>query len=318
MDKQHKIFNQINASMLKFDPSLGASIYCPVCWHKFAPNDIESKLSLEHVPSTSASKLIKEKSLFTLTCKNCNNSYGTKYQNDLKHFLIHQLWERGKFDGQIPIEVSIEGSSPLICNLIWNPIDINKKIEIIGVPKANNPLIIKEHQKLLEKYVETQVQDWKIEFNGNLGYKRINIWTAYIHLAYLVACIRSEYMYAFSEAGKLIRQLLAENIDSQFGWPIIPSQVVDAESWLWLAIVNKPKELSCAWIKVAWNIVILPNPETKDVLTLYKNWREISKDTSFGISPDAILFNLSFLTNQDLNEAKKSLPKFFGRIDAKE
>ena len=76
------LFKQINAKMLKFDSSLGESIYCPVCWQKFGPDDIESKLSLEHIPSASASKLIKEKSLFTLTCKNCNNSYGTKYQNE--------------------------------------------------------------------------------------------------------------------------------------------------------------------------------------------------------------------------------------------
>ena len=316
MDKK-RLFKQINACMLRYDTFLGENIFCPVCWQKFSQADIESNLSIEHVASTSASKLVKEKNLFTLTCKNCNNTYGTRYQNDLKHFLIHQLWEQGKYDGQFSAEVSIEGSPPLICNLEWNPKDENKPIKIIGVPKANNKLISEEHVKILENYVGTQGRGPHFNFNFNFGYKQMNIWSAYIHLAYLTACIKTEYLYAFSNAGRLIRQLLERNTFSTIGWCIIPPQIVDIESWPWLAIVRNPNELSCLWVKVAGNIVIMPNSDTEDIATLYKNWQEVSDITNFGISPKNVPLSLSFFTRQDIIEAKKSLPRYFERISIK-
>jgi hypothetical protein len=307
MDKSN-LFKRINANMLRFAPSLGDNIYCPVCWKQFTPEDIKTELSLEHVPPSSASKLIKEKTRLTLTCHSCNNTYGTKYQNDLKNFLIFQLWQKGKYDGYFPGNVSIAGSPTLNCNITWNPIDKNKPITIIGVPKANNPITTEGHLSLIKSFAEKQEIGWGIKIEGSFRFKQDNIWAAYLHLAYLSICIRTGYMYAFTEAGILIRKLIAENSSSQIGPCIIPGQIGDVDSWPWLAQINAPSELSCLWVKVAGNIVILPKPDNKDLTTLYKNWRYVSKEDILGIIPQNISLTLEFITNQDIIEAKKSLP----------
>lgn len=308
MDRKQRLFKSINAKQLKFDPSIGGNIYCPVCWKQFEPASIESQLSVEHVPPASAAKLIGEKSFETLTCKQCNNAYGTKYQNDLKYFLIHQLWQSGKYDGKIPGKVAIPGSSALKCNVIWN----REGIQIIGVPKANNPLITERHISILNRLAETKTSDWGIHLEGNLGYRRANVHNAYLHAAYLVANIRTGCMYSFSNAGIALRKLFIEKNCSQLGACIIPTEIMGIDTTPWIARVEEPSDLRCLWIKVAGNIVVLSQPDNTELTALYEAWQQKSKSTDFGLLPRGnIRFKLTFYTMKDLIEAKKCLPTFF-------
>jgi len=310
VDKKQRLFKSINTKQLKFDPSIGENIYCPVCWEQFEPASIESQLSIEHVPPASAAKLIGEKSFETLTCTQCNNAYGTKYQNDLKHFLIHQLWQSGKYDGKIPGEVTIPGSSALKCNIIWN----RKGIQIIGVPKANNPLTIERHMSILNRLVETEISDWEVHLKGNLGYRRANAHNAYLHAAYLMVNIRTGCMYSFSSAGMALRKLFVEKSSSQLGACTLPTEIIGIGSTPWVARVEEPSNLRCIWVKVAGNIVVLSQPDNIDLTTLYKAWQQVSKSTDFGLLPRGnIRFKLTFYTKEDLFEAKKCLPAFFGK-----
>jgi len=298
----------MNASQMKFDSFIGENIYCPICWNQFEPADIESRLSVEHVPSTSSAKLIGEKSFETLTCKQCNNAYGSKYQKDLKHFLIHQLWQAGKFDGKIPGKVTIPGSSALNCNIIWN----KKGIQIIGVPKANNPLIIDSHMSMLNKLVEKGTSDWSFHLEENLGYNRTNVYNAYLHAAYLMVNIRTGSMYSFSNAGTTFRKLFLERNCSQLGACVIPTEILGVKSTSWTAEIEEPNDLRCLWIKVAGNIVIFPQPDNTQFTALYNAWQQVSKSTDFGLLPKGnIHLRLKFYTEKDLFEAKMCLPTFF-------
>lgn len=310
VDKKQRLFKAINAKQLKFDPSIGANIYCPVCWEQFEPARIESELSIEHVPPASAAKLIGEKGFETLTCTQCNNAYGTKYQNDLKHFLIHQLWQSGEYDGKIPGEVTIPGTSALKCNIIWN----RKGIQIIGVPKANNPLTIEKHMSILNRLAETGISNWDIHLEGNLGYRRTNVHNAYLHAAYLMVNIRTGCMYSFSSAGMALRKLFVEKSCSQLGACTIPTKIIGIGSTPWVARVEEPSNLRCIWVKVAGNIVVLPQPDNTDLTTLYEAWQQVSEATDFGLLPrENISFKLAIYTKEELFEAKKCLPSFFGK-----
>ena len=310
LPRKHRLFKFINAQQLKFEPSLEENIYCPVCWKQFGPDSIESQLSSEHVPPTSAAKLIGEKGFETLTCKQCNNGYGTEYQNDLKHFLIHQLWQSGDYDGEIPGEVTVPGSSALKCNIIWN----NKGIQIIGVPKANNPLVTKGHESILNSLVQTKTPDWSFHLEGNLGYRRAKVWNAYLHAAYLMANIRTGCMYSFSSAGIALRKLIVEESCSQLGACIIPTEIRASDGSPWVAEIVEPSDLRSLWIKVAGNVVILPQPGNIELSTLYEAWQQASKVTDFGLLPRGdICFKLTFHTKGDLGEAKKCFPSFFGK-----
>ena len=307
---KQRLFKAINAKQLKFDPSIGENIYCPVCWEQFEPASIESHLSIEHVPPTSAAKLIGEKGFETLTCTQCNNTYGTEYQNDLKHFLIHELWQSGEYDGKIPGEVAIPGTSALKCNIIWN----RKGIQIIVVPKANNPLTIERHSSALRRLAETRISNWDIHLKGNLGYRRTNVHKAYLHAAYLMVDIRTGCMYSFSSAGMALRKLLAEKSCSELGACTIPTKIIGIGSTPWIARVEEPSDLRCIWVKVAGNIVILPQPDDTHLITLYRAWQQVSEAKDFGLLPrENIYLKLTFYTREELSEAKKCLPSSFGK-----
>ena len=134
-DRKGALFSSLNRELCNLDSSLGANIVCPLCWKPFSPNSLQSGLSVEHVPPKAVAKLIGEKTFTTLTCKGCNNTSGTRYQDDLKHFLIHQLIEYGRSTEPIPGAVTFPGTSPLRCNITWT----QEKVKIVGVPKRNNP-----------------------------------------------------------------------------------------------------------------------------------------------------------------------------------
>jgi hypothetical protein len=306
--KKEKLFEDIHTKLAKLDPSVGESIYCPLCWKKFTVESTNSQLSTEHVPPASSAQLIGEKCLVTLTCKKCNNKFGTEYQNDLKIFLIHQLWQSDKYYGTIPGKITLPNSSPVRCDIIWN----SKEIKIIGIPKANNPAIIKEHMSILNEIIASKTEDWNFKLDGNLGYKRSNVWNAYFHSAYLVAYIRTGGMYSFSPAGLTLRKCIMDKQCSEFGICIIPSQVIGVAGTPWIAIVDQPDNLRCLWVKLAANIVILPRPENPELSKLYKAWQQACNTSDFGLLPrDEVHFKISFFTKADFNEAQKCLPTFF-------
>jgi len=305
---KQRLFKSINSKQMKFDPSIGEDIYCPICWKKFRPISIDSQLSIEHVPPTSAAKLTGEKCFKTLTCKQCNNAHGTKYQNDLKHFLIHQLWQSGNYDGKIPGKVTIPGASALNCNIIWN----KRRIEITGVPRANNPLIVEEHKHILNRLVETEASDWNVHLEGDFGCRRTNVYYAYLHIAYLMVSIRTNWMYSFSPAGKALRELSVEKNYSQLGACVIPIREIVADGLSWVARVEEPSNLRCLWVKVAGSIVILPQPYNDELTALHEAWQMASNLTDFGLLPrNDIRFKLTFHTREELFKAKKFLLTFF-------
>lgn len=299
----------MNAKQSTFSPSIGENIHCPVCWNQYGPASVESELSREHVPPDSAAKLIGERCFRTLTCKQCNNAYGTKYQNDLKHFLIHQLWQLGKHDGSIPGEVSVPGSSSLRCNVILS----KKGIRITVVPKANNPVTIGRFRSSLQSIAEAGTSDWDIHLTGKFGYRPTNVYKAYLHAGYLLVDIRTGCMYSFSSAGIALRKLLATRNCSELGACIIPSEIVGIGSTPWIARIDEPSHLRCLWTKVAGNIVILPQPDNADPTTLYEAWRQVCETTELGLLPrESIHLALAFYTKEELSEARKCLPSSFG------
>lgn len=307
--KRRRLFKAIHAEQLRFDPSIGENIYCPVCWEQFAPSSIEARLSIEDVAPTSVRKLIGERGFETLTCTRCNNAYGHNYQDDLKYFLIHQLWLSGEYDGKIPGKVSVHGGSALRCNTIWN----RKGIQITVVPKANNPIVIQGHASSFRRLAEERISDWSIQLEANLGYRRANVYQAYIHTAYLMVNRMTGCMYSFSNAGTAVRKFLADKASSELRACIIPTEIIGIGGLPWIARVEKPRNLRCLWVKVAGNIVILPLPDNADLTTLYRAWQQAFDETDFGLLPkENIRLKLTFHTNEHLIEAKKCLPSSLG------
>jgi hypothetical protein len=152
-------------------------------------------------------------------------------------------------------------------------------------------------------------------FSPKNAYNRTNVYIAYLHAAYLMANIRTGYMYSFSRAGKVFRKLLLEGNCSQLGACVIPADISLVDSIPWLAEIEEPNNLRCLWIKVAGNIVIFPQPDNTELTALYDVWQQASTSTDFGLKPKGTIhFKLKFFTKRDLYEAKKCLPTYFNNI----
>ena len=203
-------FQELNKQCLILEPALGNDIRCPVCWQRLGPCSFQEKrISKEHVPPTKVAKLVGERPLVTLTCEECNNGFGTKYQDDLKRFVIHQLQNYGKYDKPIRGQVAIENNEPMSADITLT--SKSRKIAVAQAPKANDPRNIQKNMDALNYLGEKGITDWHCTVKGNYGYRLPAVQLAYLHAAYLLATTRTECYYAYSEAGEQVRGLFSDN-----------------------------------------------------------------------------------------------------------
>lgn len=306
-DEREKLFHEINLQLRKLDFNFGEKIVCPLCWQQFNFESLHSLLSIEHIPPSSVVKLINEKCCITLTCKKCNHKYGSKYHSQLKKYLICQLHQAGKYYQPIKGEISLLNTNltPLKSNIILTPEDpIN--INIVGAPKANARSVLRDHMNYLNEISDKESADWS--FNVTLNYEFVlsTAWAAYVQVAYLLVYVLTGSYYAFTKAGREIRERLLCGEISKIGPCVIVPSIIGVGGKPWVARIIKPLDLRCLWVKVAGNIVILPFPDD-DELSCYSAWQKVCRLTNFGLSPDNVQLEFTFHSNEDLIEAKKGV-----------
>lgn len=302
-DKKITIFHELNNKLRRLDATIGSDIKCPFCWQSFNLNDLSS-LTIEHVPPVAAAKLINEEPLRTLTCKGCNNTYGTKYQRDIKHFLICQLHQHGKYDKPIRGIISMPDGNlaPLRSNIVLT----RDKISVVGVPKANAPFVTREHISAWNETANKKVAGWRFSVTLDYGFKSTLAWSAYLHAAYLLAFILTNCHYAFTKAGVELRRLLTQGKTEQVGPCIITPPTIGLGGRIWIAEVSEPDKLKCLWLKVLGNIVILPLPDDGK-LSCYKAWQKVSQHTIFGLLPRKTRLQILFQSKEDALDAQKCI-----------
>lgn len=304
IDEREHLFHKINPQLRKWDSNIGDKIYCPLCWQQFEFESLHSFLSIEHVPPSSVIKLIDEKYYITLTCKKCNHEYGSKYHSQLNKFLICQLHQNGKYDQPIKGEISIPsaGLVPLKSNISLTTKDI--KIKMAGVPKANAPSLTQGYISFLNETTNKSNIDWSFNVTLNYGFVLSTAWSAYIQVAYLLVYILTGGYYAFTKAGREIRERLICGEINKIGPCVVIPSVIVVGGKPWVARIVEPLELRCLWVKIAGNIVIMPFPED-DKLLCYSAWQRVSKQTNFGLSPENVHLKINFHTVEDALEANK-------------
>jgi hypothetical protein len=303
--KRESIFHELNIQLLKWEPDIGENIHCPLCWQMFNIKSLDSLLSIEHIPPSSVVKLINEDYYTTLTCKRCNHTFGSKYHSQLKKFLIFQLNQVGKYDRPIKGKISYPNSSnPMKSNIIFKTQD--KKVDIVGVRKANAPLVIQDYVNGWKDIYVRKKTDWSYTVTLNYECVPSVVWSAYIQVAYLFVYVLTGCHYAFTKAGKTIREKLVCGDISKMGPAVINPSVVGIGGKPWVARVENPVNLRCFLVKIAGNIVILPFPNDEQ-LSCYSEWQKVSKQIYFGLSPDNVLLDFSFFSAEDVIEAKKCI-----------
>jgi hypothetical protein len=251
---------------------------------------------VEHVPPTAAAKLIKESQLTTLTCKQCNHTYGSQYHSHLKKFLVFQLHQTGKYEKPIPgtIVPSDGELLPLKSNIVFTP----KDLKVIGVPKANADSTTQSHMSIWDSLSRSNTTGWNFTVSFDYGYIPSTAWLAYLQVAYLMAHILTDCHYAFTKAGAVIRNGLTQEDLKEIGPCVITPNKIGVGGRPWIASIVEPANLRCLWVKVAGNIVILPFPED-DRLSCYEAWQKISEQTIFGLRPHKTYLKITFHSQED-------------------
>ena len=174
----NSLFRKLNAKLRLLDTSVGNNIRCPLCWQLFAPDTLQSSLSVEHVPPIATARLIKEIPSKTLTCKRCNHTYGSRYHNHLKNFLVFQLHQAGKWNK--PIRGTINSSDGGLIPLKSNIVLTQKNLKVVCVPKANSPSATQNHISTLDSIATSGTTGWRFSVSLNYGFIPSVAWSAYL------------------------------------------------------------------------------------------------------------------------------------------
>jgi hypothetical protein len=296
MNTREGLFNSLSDKLKQLDISIGDNIYCPLCWNKFSRDDLTSKkLTIEHIPPRKTANLLKENTFTTLTCQSCNNTIGSKYQADLKNFVVYQLHQYYKYESPIRGRFGEQDSKlrPLESNITWT----SDGIKINVVQEANPVSTIQAYKSMFDHISKNKIEGESFNVTLDYGFTPLTTWISFIQVAYLVLYHLSDCYYAFTKAGKEIRGNFDDKLLNIGPCTIIPNNIgVGGKPWI--AKIVEPDNLRCIWVKVAGNIVIMPLPDDES-LSCYKAWQNISEQTNMGLRPQNTRLKITFLKKED-------------------
>ena len=272
-------------------------IRCPLCWNLYSLEDASTgKLSIEHAPSRAVAKVAGCETVTLLTCENCNSSHGTGSDRRLVDYLRdNTVGEDGYFGAlyaEVRSEVDGEIGPPIRGEFKFNPDE--PAMQTVPVKKQNNPTDLDENRRLQDKPDATD-RKWHIRFRIHQNYPEIR--RAYLRTAYLYLVSRSTGVFAYSDAGRFVRSLIASDDPP-------PKSLISISNALptkvnWWGWIEAPDEMSCIVVKVANQMVIFPRSD-EDSGECYERWANVAQDsTDMGFVPPNTHVEMQFVSEID-------------------
>jgi hypothetical protein len=199
-------FRAVAAGLTAIEDKYSNVVICPLCLKEFSEGDIE-QLSRDHViPQALGGTIV------TITCRKCNNRFGTCTENDLLQpfRLAENLAGEKGVTGKLTVgQHSFSASMKMPPNLVGG-----MKIEVLGGPPES-------FSELHESLSKQRVRDWS--FNHQLPYRLDRAIAAIGKAAYLAVFRLYGYCLALSPAGDAFRLALLAACDerSQLLRPLI-------------------------------------------------------------------------------------------------
>ena len=170
---------------ISFEPDFDDGYICPICFRLFSiealSDSYDNPLQLEHVPPGKLGGKVK-----LLTCKQCNNTDGSKLESHLKQKLHEYEFADGIPDSGIDIRGRIQDEADLAA-ILYNQGRNNFKIIFDPNPKRSHP---------------KHVDKWhNIMATGNVPEFTLQIREGYPPFQAEVALLRIAYLWAFSTFG---------------------------------------------------------------------------------------------------------------------
>ncbi len=190
-EKRERLFKVFAANLTSHDPSVKDVFVCPLCLDVHSPMSLlgkDPKLSLEHcVPKSLGGTSL------TLTCKNCNNSFGKAIDSHLKNKIAAEDAFQG-LGGTVDGKFSIEGNA-IRCNIGFGRGD-GKNISLQTIVKASDSRAIDAAFGIVEQRIKCN-ETFRGTISFSPGYAE-NLWkVALVKAAFLLMFRQFGYSYMF-------------------------------------------------------------------------------------------------------------------------
>lgn len=256
-------FERGQEALRKVLPRIAEGYACPICWRVFSQASIDDgTLTFEHAPARSmAGREV------ALTCKDCNNPAGSKFESQALARERMIDFVQGTLDAPLGATVRSGG---LAMNAQVR--SIGRSITINGNPKWNPRGTGDAWAQYLGQQVGADAgtsPEWQISFR--LQWEERASHLAYLRWAYLVAFAMLGYRYILSPLNRILHLQLVQ--PDQVHIPVfsVTDPLLDKRTRR-VVIVKEPTELESLVIQLGRTAVFLPWQDNN----LYEHLRQDS------------------------------------------
>lgn len=179
-----------------------SSYICPLCYNLFFEEDLivnrdgTSSLTLEHNPPSNV-----KGSAQIITCKSCNNTYGSKLDNSILDYLLNDSFRHGKPGAVLPVKYDF-GSIGIKGELVINEKDSMNLV----IDQKSNPY---GFSKILSSIKHQSIHEFKLRFKepSIRSFSKMCL-----KVAHLTAFRYFGYSYLFNNVGRYTYKFLIDEI----------------------------------------------------------------------------------------------------------
>lgn len=248
----NELFNDYSRSLNVIKPRITDGFVCPICFREFGRDAITNRLlTREHVPP----KKIWS-SIATLTCKQCNNTVGSKLQNHMKRYVQLKEFSAGQVPKRgMPAQVEVNGRtwSTVITEVTGNTATGKRVFKSVSDPGHVPPKMWPtDPSVLMGKQAHVSLR---------LRYSMDAVNVSYLHSAYLALFHNMGYPYiaqpVLEPVRKKINSFSAQGeIPHRLNMPGIPLDSRNGK--IEIGICWQTIDASCLMVLIAGDVVLMP------------------------------------------------------------
>lgn len=265
-----QLYSLYAANLEAFQPEFKGVMACPLCRQFFGDNDLD-KLSIEHVIPQSVGGRIE-----VLTCKKCNNTFGTKVDTHLGRQLQAQDFLSGDHAGKLRQRVTGTQGRATVEVAVSKSDTQGMAVEIHLLRERSNPAQLEQLLSSLKQ------GDTLLGFDF-LGNDKPDIRKARLSLlksAYLLMVHYFGYGYMLTVPAALVHQQLAEPDQDLIPLKAAVRPLPCDHGLRGVCVVTAPSHLACFLLPVAVTSdnrpyafgVVLPG--YADPIQMYQRWAD--------------------------------------------
>jgi hypothetical protein len=260
-------------------PAVEEFYACPCCLVAH-PREaaVEGRLTDEHVPPKGLGGR-----RMVLTCRQCNSSSGHEFDSHAVTRSWADDFARGKPGRSLPATFNANGV-PLRGIAQWAD---SGGIELIGVPRQNDPEVQAAHFDIFNEYVDRKDLHPRLSFTVHTYFDETRARYSWIRSAYLAAFAGLGWTYILRSVMQPIRDQLASPDEEILPTHMLRTPSADP-SVRRILLVDDPDELRCVAVVMGEHTVFLPGLERplvyEELIAAIADAKELQADSQLSMN----------------------------------